>query len=236
MHFRSKTRYDLNAFPWGKFIWKELICVKKIDISQLWTGVVICYLEQWCSKFFIFLYFQWCCTSKFALSPLMWTINFMLIRVDKLQNWYSWFLLLQVYFRIWLWMLWEASFFESNLGIWTKTGSKQKTSPKIDLKWCASGILLTLFQFYTIFDIVDIIDIVDIVDNVDNEWWQFWQCWQCWHRSPCWHCWHCWHCWQCFHCFHCWHWRTIWHRTQFGTRTNLAHESIWHRTNLAPGE
>ena len=28
MHLRSKTRYDLSAFPWGKFIWKELICVK----------------------------------------------------------------------------------------------------------------------------------------------------------------------------------------------------------------
>ena len=34
MHFRSKTRYDLRSFSWGKFIWKELICVKNLTFRN----------------------------------------------------------------------------------------------------------------------------------------------------------------------------------------------------------
>ena len=30
MLFRSKNRYDLRAVSWGKFLWKELICVKNL--------------------------------------------------------------------------------------------------------------------------------------------------------------------------------------------------------------
>ena len=32
----SKTSRNLRAFSWGKFSWTEMICVKKIDIMQLW--------------------------------------------------------------------------------------------------------------------------------------------------------------------------------------------------------
>ena len=34
MQFVSKTRYDLRPFSWGKFIWKELICVKKLTFRN----------------------------------------------------------------------------------------------------------------------------------------------------------------------------------------------------------
>ena len=34
MQFRSKNRNDLRAFYWGKFIWKELICVKNLTFRN----------------------------------------------------------------------------------------------------------------------------------------------------------------------------------------------------------
>ena len=34
MRFRLKTRYDLRAFSWGKFIWKELICVNNLTFCK----------------------------------------------------------------------------------------------------------------------------------------------------------------------------------------------------------
>ena len=34
MYFRSKTCYDLRTFSWGKFIWKELICVKNLTFCN----------------------------------------------------------------------------------------------------------------------------------------------------------------------------------------------------------
>jgi len=34
MHFRSTICYDIRTFSWGKFIWKELICVKYLTFCN----------------------------------------------------------------------------------------------------------------------------------------------------------------------------------------------------------
>ena len=34
MRFRSKIRYDLSAFSWGKFIWNKFICVKNLTFHN----------------------------------------------------------------------------------------------------------------------------------------------------------------------------------------------------------
>ena len=44
MHFRQKNRYNLRAVSWGKFIWKELICVKNLTFhNSVVTPHKICF-------------------------------------------------------------------------------------------------------------------------------------------------------------------------------------------------
>ena len=62
----SKTSRNLRAFSWGKFSWTEMICVKKIDIMQLWLHHAMLMLMRMIMLLMMTLRIGWDASHGFA--------------------------------------------------------------------------------------------------------------------------------------------------------------------------